>query len=59
MKYKFDLKIQAMYGIFGFLTVLIVLYLFTKQLDFFSSIIIGIANFAISGFYTQNYKRCK
>ena len=58
MKYKFDLKIQLLYGIFGFLFVLVIVYLLTKDIDWFSSIAIGLFNFAVSGFYVNNYKRC-
>lgn len=57
MKYCFDLKIQAMYGIVTFLVVLAFLYLFTRELNWIASVITGLVNFAISGYYTNS--KCK
>jgi hypothetical protein len=57
MKYKFNLKIQSIYGLIGFVSSLIILYLFTKQIDWITSLIIGIANFITAGFYTTS--KCK
>jgi hypothetical protein len=57
MKYNFNLKLQAVYGITGFIMTLGLLYLFTHKLDWFTSSIIGVTNFAISGFYSAG--KCK
>ncbi len=53
LHYRFDLKIQAAYGIFGFLISLAVLYLVLGQLSVLTALVIGIANFLIAGFYTE------
>ncbi|VVB77881.1 Uncharacterised protein [uncultured archaeon] len=50
MKYNFNLKIQAMYGIVTFLVVLGILYIFTKELNssnWITSAIIGITEFIV------------
>ncbi len=57
MKYKFNLKIQIVFGIISFLSALGILYLFTGKLDFLTSTIIGIMNFVVAGFY--NFVKCK
>jgi hypothetical protein len=51
LRYRFDLKIQAAYGIFGFLISLAVLYLVLGQLSVLTALVI--ANFLIAGFYTE------
>lgn len=53
MKYKFDLKIQSVYGLVGFISSGVILYLFTKQVDWVTPLLVGIANFIIAGFYTS------
>ena len=57
MKYCFNLKIQAKYGIVTFLLALAIIYLFTKKIDWISPIIIGVFEFAIAGYYTNS--KCK
>jgi hypothetical protein len=54
MKYKFNLKIQILYGIFGFAIALGIIYLATRNLDWIGSSVVGLINFIISGFYTTN-----
>lgn len=53
MKYKFNLKIQSMYGLLGFFSALFVIYIVTKKLDWITPISIFIINFVIGGFYTS------
>jgi len=53
MKYKFNFVFQFFYGIFGFLLALVIIYLFTKEWDWIASVIIGVSEFIISGFYTR------
>ncbi len=48
--YTFNLKLQAIYGIMGFLMTLIILYLFTGEIRWIPAVAIGIANLLISGF---------
>ncbi|MFA5993202.1 MAG: hypothetical protein WC796_05845 [Candidatus Pacearchaeota archaeon] len=60
MKYCFNLKVQAMYGIVTFLAAFGIIYLVSKELDWTSSLIIGVLNFAISGFYERaKIGKCK
>ncbi len=53
MTYNFSPKIQLVYGIFGFLLTLGILYILLNELNWIASIIVGIANFIISGFYNK------
>ena len=57
MKYCFNLKLQVMYGIVTFLVALSILYIFTKKLDFLTSVTIGLVEFIASGYFTIN--KCK
>ncbi|MEN6342479.1 MAG: hypothetical protein ABFC89_07945 [Methanospirillum sp.] len=50
LRYRFDLTIQAAYGMFGFLVSLAVLYLVLGQLSVVTAFIIGIGNFLVAGF---------
>ena len=52
MKYKFNFLFQLVFGAFGFGISLLVLYLFTREINWLSSVIAGISQFALSGFYT-------
>jgi hypothetical protein len=56
MKYKFDLKMQLLYGAFTAISALAVLYLFNVSSAPITASIIGIINFAVAGFY--DYKKC-
>ena len=53
LHYKFDPKIQAIYGIFGFLTTLAILFLILGRIELITALAIGIGNFLIAGFYTD------
>lgn len=53
MKYRFNLIFQLFYGIIGFGIAMLIIYLFTKQINWIASGIIGISEFILSGFYTQ------
>jgi hypothetical protein len=57
MKYNFNFKLQATYGIVTFLVCLAVLYMITKKIDWITPTIVGITNFAVAGYYS--YKKCK
>lgn len=57
MKYKFNLKIQLIYGVTGFILSLLIIYLFIKSFDWLSAGIIGLFEFIISGFYTRMHKK--
>jgi hypothetical protein len=57
MKYNFDFKMQAIYGIVTFLTSFAVVYMITKKIDWISPTIIGLINFIVSGYY--KYEKCK
>ncbi|MDD1673935.1 MAG: hypothetical protein LUP99_05960 [Methanomicrobiales archaeon] len=56
LHYKFNLKIQAAYGIFGFLVSLVILFLTISEVRVLAALAIGISNFLISGFYTDYYR---
>jgi 1,4-dihydroxy-2-naphthoate octaprenyltransferase len=56
MKYKFNLKIQLVYGIISFALSLLIIYAFTKQLDWITAGLIGIFEFFFAGFYTTGRK---
>lgn len=51
--YKFNLKIQLVYGVIGFLTSLAVLFLVLNEVRRIPAIVVGIGNFLVSGFYTD------
>lgn len=53
MHYKSDLKLQAVYGIFGFLLSLAILYVILGKMDWIPSLVAGAGNFLVSGFYTD------
>lgn len=57
MRYKFNFLFQLFYGIVGFATAMLVIYLFTKGINWIASGIIGISEFALSGFYTRFNKQ--
>jgi hypothetical protein len=57
MKYQFNFKLQAMYGIITFIAAFVVIYLFSQNTDWISPSIIGLFNFAVSGYYIKN-QRC-
>ena len=59
MKYRFDLKIQLIYGIIGFFMAFIILFLGTGEFNWIASFAIGIGNFAVAGFYTNFNKTCR
>jgi hypothetical protein len=54
MKYCFDFKTQMIYGIVAFIFALIIIYLLTKEVNWIVSIITGVFNFIISGYYTKS-----
>jgi hypothetical protein len=54
MKYCFNLKFQLIYGIVAFLLVFGILYLFTKQINFITPIIVGVVEFVVAGYYTKS-----
>ncbi len=56
LHYRFDPTVQAVIGIFGFLIVLPVQYLFSGQVSIISAVIVGIGNFLVAGFYTEYYR---
>lgn len=53
MKYIFDAKNQTLYGIVGFLLALIILYFVANEVNLIVSVIIGICDFIVSGFYNK------
>jgi len=53
LRYRFDLAVQAVYGIFGFLVSLAIMYLVLGEISMVSAVIIGIGNFLVAGFYTE------
>ena len=55
--YKFNPKLQAVYGVAGFLSALLVLYLILHSLEWLTALVVGIGNFLVAGFYTDYY--CK
>ena len=57
MKYQFNLKLQLIYGVIGFILSLIIIYLFLGNFDWLTSGIIGLFEFIIAGFYTQMSKK--
>jgi 1,4-dihydroxy-2-naphthoate octaprenyltransferase len=57
MKYKSNFKFQIIYGLIGFLTALGIIYLVVKQIDWITSLAVGITNFLVAGFYTAG--KCK
>lgn len=58
MKYKFSFFFQLSYGVVSFAMALLIVYLFTKQLNWIAAGIIGVSEFIISGFYTR-FKKCE
>lgn len=58
MKYKFNLKVQSIYAVVSFVASLLIVYAFTKELDWITSAIIGIFEFFFAGFYNVK-KKCK
>ena len=56
MKYKFDLRVQCIYGLSGLIFSFILIYLFTKQIDYITPLVVGAFNFGLAGFYTTLYK---
>lgn len=54
MTYNFDFKMQLIYGILAFILVLAIVYIVNRQLNWAASIIVGIINFAVSGFYKKH-----
>ncbi len=57
MKYKFNLKVQALYGLVGFATALVILLLASGELNLVAAATVGACNFIVSGFYTQHAKK--
>lgn len=57
MKYCFNLKFQLKYGILTFLLALAIIYIFTKKIDWITPLIVGVFEFAISGYFTK--LKCK
>ena len=57
MKYRFDIKIQLIYGLAGFILSFLIIYFFVGKFDWLASTIIGLFEFALSGFYTQMKKK--
>jgi hypothetical protein len=57
MKYEFNLKIQLIYAVISFAISFLVLYLFTKEINWITPIIIGVFEFILAGFYTQMHKK--
>ncbi len=53
LKYHFNFLFQLIYGVIGFGTALLVIYLITKEVNWISSGIIGVSEFIIAGFYTR------
>lgn len=53
LHYTFNLKVQAAYGIFGFLATLAILYLILGQVSLLTSFFVGLGNFLVAGFYTE------
>jgi|GEM_PF-3635251 len=51
--YKFNLKLQLVYGIVGLLTSLLVLFLILGKIEWITALFIGLASFLVSGFYTD------
>jgi hypothetical protein len=60
MPYKLNLKMQAAYGLTSAVTALLVLYIVLSRLEWLTAAIVGVAQFLISGFFTEFYKKkCK
>lgn len=51
--YKFNLKLQLVYGIVGLLTSLLVLFLILGKIEWITALFIGLTSFLVSGFYTD------
>ncbi|MCZ7355573.1 MAG: hypothetical protein O8C66_07495 [Candidatus Methanoperedens sp.] len=49
LKYKFNPKMQLAYGIFGFLSAIIIIYIFTHTINWGVGLGVGTGNFIISG----------
>ncbi|HIH02607.1 MAG TPA: hypothetical protein HA263_01720 [Methanoregulaceae archaeon] len=56
LHFTFNLKIQAAYGIFGFLSTLVILYLILGQVSLLTALFVGTGNFLVAGFYTEYYR---
>ena len=56
LRYKFDLKIQAVYGLIGFVLAAAITYLF-GGVDLLVAAVVGIGNFISFGLYTD--EKCK
>lgn len=57
MRYKFNLKIQLIYGLISFIAALLIVYLFIKSFDWLTAGIVGMFEFIVSGFYTRMNKK--
>lgn len=53
MKYCYNFITQFVYAIVGFLAAFIILYLFTQKFNLIASVVAGVINFAISGYYAR------
>ena len=56
LKYRFDLKNQAMYGLIGFVLAALITYVF-GGLNWLVAVVAGIGNFISFGLYTD--EKCK
>ncbi|VVB77193.1 Uncharacterised protein [uncultured archaeon] len=59
MKYKFDVKTQFAYGLVTFGVAFAILYFATLRPDVIAPAIAGLANFALSGYYTNSSRFCR
>jgi len=60
MKYRFNLKIQLIYAVATFAISFLILYLFTKEINWITPSIIGVFEFILAGFlYTQKPNKKK
>lgn len=57
--YKFDLKVQVLYGLIAAAASFAILYLILNRQEWVTSIIIGIGSFLVSGYYTDYCKKQK